>query len=220
LFNLTHTRFTITTDPAAIADIRAEAIALYEGLGDDRSLARLAFSAAFLLMSQGRVDEAEELIRDCLPRFVRTEDEFYIALATGSIGGILLMKGDVPGAVPWLIRSLSSNHAMGDLPSMVLALAGAAGVWYTAGLPGDAATIYAAYEGHSRRYGVRPPLDVVGWMGLGEAIDSVRALVAGDQFVEEGRRGSAMTPDEVLEFIVTEAEPHIRSRLEAANAAG
>jgi predicted ATPase len=216
LFNLTHSRFTITSDPDAIADIRAEAVDLYQGLGDDRALARLAFSAVFFLLPLGRIDEAEELARDCLARFVRADDEFYIALTTGSVGGILLMKGDLPGAVPWLIRSLKSNHAMGDVPSLVLALSGVAGVWFLAGFPGDATTIYAAYEGHCRRYGVRPPLDVVGWMGLSEAIDSVRALVAGDQFVEESRRGAAMTPDEVLEFITTEAEPHIRTRSHAS----
>jgi hypothetical protein len=219
LFNLTHSRFTITADPEAIAEIRAEAIDLYQGLGDERALARLAFSAAFLLMPQGRVDEAEALIRDCLPKFLGTEDEFYIALATGSIGGILMMKGDLHGAVPWLIRSLRSNLAMGDIPSMVLALPSAAAVWFLAGFPGDAATIYAAYEGQCRRYGVRPPLDVLGWIGLSEAIESVRVLVSGDEFVDDSRRGSAMTPDEVLEFIATEAEPHLRPPLEAANAA-
>jgi len=87
-----------------------------------------------------------------------------------------------------------------------------AAVWFMAGFPGDAATIYAAYEGHCRRYGVRPPLDLSSWLGLSEAIDNVRAIVASDQFVEEVRRGTSMTTDEVLEFITGGAQQHLVSR--------
>ena len=212
LFNLTHTRFSITPGSNGVAEIRAEAIALYQGLGDERSLARVAFSGAFLLMSQGKVDEADEVIRDCLTRFVRTEDEYYIALATGTLGGISLMKGDLDGAVRWGIQSLRSNYAMGDIASITLALSAAAALWFMAGFPGDAATIYAAYEGHGRRYGVRPPLDIAGWMGLDAAINGVRAVMAGDEFVGEVRRGAAMTTDEVVEFFTGEAQQRFLSR--------
>jgi tetratricopeptide (TPR) repeat protein len=99
LFNLGHTRFAVTSDAAEVANMHTEANALYRKVGDNRSLARLAWSATYILMAQGRVAEAEQAARDLLPQSVAFGDDYYVALASTALGGIAFVKGDLDGAL-------------------------------------------------------------------------------------------------------------------------
>ena len=56
---------------------------------------------------------------------------------------------------------------MGDVASITLLLRAAAALWTIAGQPEDAATLLGAYEGHCRRYGVRPPMNPDAFLALG-----------------------------------------------------
>jgi hypothetical protein len=167
-------------------------------------------------MAQERFAEAEEVTRDALPMFEALGDEYYIALATTTLAGTAFAQGDLDRAVDLGMRGLLSNHAMGDVASITLALLPTATLMFVAGLPGDAATIYAAYEAHCRRYGVWPPLDVEDWMGLSSVIEAICATVEGDAFEHETRLGASMTTDGVIEFLLGEAVPRFKARSGAA----
>jgi predicted ATPase/class 3 adenylate cyclase len=213
LFNLSHTRFALTSDPAEVPDLRAEAEALYRKVGDERSLARLAWSGSYILMSQGSVADAEQVARDTLPRSEALGDVFYIAMASTALGGIAFMKGDLDGAFDLGMRGLLASHAMGDVASITLGLQPAAALMFVAGLPGDGATIYAAYEAHRVRYGVQPPLNVEDWLGLGDVLREMRTVVVSGAFEESVRLGASMTTDGVIEFLVREALPRFKDRI-------
>ena len=220
LFNLAHTRFGVTSDPVELGTLQAEAEMLYRKIGDERQLARLAFSAGLVGMALGRFAEADEVARESLSKFEALGDEYYVALASTTLAGAAFVKGDLDRVVDLGMRGFLANHAMGDVASMTLALLPTAALMFVAGLPGDAATLYAAYEAHSRRYGVRPPLDVEDWMGLTSVIEAMRATVQGDSFEEETRLGASLTTDGVLEYFLREAVPRFRARPGAAPAGG
>ena len=104
LFNLVHTRFTLTSDPTEVPRLRAEAEALYRKVGDERALARLEWIAAYPLMAQGDVLAAETIVRESLQRFEALGDAYYIPLAASSVAGIAMAKGELDEAVEWGLR--------------------------------------------------------------------------------------------------------------------
>jgi hypothetical protein len=170
-------------------------------------------------MAQGKIAEAEQIARDTLPRSVALGDEFYIALAATALGGITFMKGDLDGALELGLRGLLASHAMGDVASITLGLEAAAAFMFIVGLPADAVTIDAAYQSHCQRYGVKPPLDVDDWLGLGSIVEEIRAAESGT-FESEARLGSSMTTDGIMEFLVREAIPRFKARRREAMEAG
>jgi predicted ATPase len=212
LFNLTHTRFVLASDPEEIGRLRAEALALAQKLGDERLLTRLAWSGGYIQMAQGKIAEAEQIARDTLPRSEALGDEFYVALAASALGGIAFARGDLDGALELGMRGLLASHALGDVASITLGLEAAATFMSIVGFPADAVTIDAAYQSHCQRYGVKPPLDVDDWLGLGPVIEEIRTAAASGAFDAEVRMGASMTTDAVIEFLVREAVPRFKAR--------
>jgi predicted ATPase/class 3 adenylate cyclase len=212
LSNLSDARFAMGADVANLDAIKAEAIELFGQGGDERSIARLELAGAYPLMAAGQVAGAETVVRESLRRFEVLDDVFYVALASEFLAGIALAKGDLAEAVRLGIRGLLASHEMGDVASITLTLRAAAALWLVAELPEDAAVLIAAHEAHCRRFGVQPPMAVEDWMGLGAAIEGLATAVGAGMFADEVRRGAAMTTDEVIEFISTEAADHVRDR--------
>jgi hypothetical protein len=212
LFNLGHTRFILTSDATEVVRLGAEAAALYRKVGDERSLARLAFAGAFALMASGDVSAAETSVRESLETFEALGDVSYIPLAASSLAGIAMAKGELDEAVELDLRSYLATHEMGDISSITVGLRTTAVLMYVAGLPGDAATLLAAFDAHCRRFGVRPLLDVEDWMGLGSGLEELRAVVASGALEENVRLGASMTTDGVIEFLAGEAVPRFRAR--------
>jgi hypothetical protein len=218
LYNLSHSRF--GEDPSETAALIAEAEVLYRKLGDEGQLARLYFSTGYLFLAQGYTDEVERVGRESLARFEALGDEFYIALASSALAMTVFMKGEADAAVDLAMRGFVASLAMGDTASITLGLLPTAVVFFLAGQPGDAATIHAAYEGHCHRYGVQPPLDVEGWLGMTPAIEAMLAVIADDAFVEERRVGAALTTDGIIEFLAREAVPRFKARTREAAPTG
>ncbi len=159
-FNLIHTQVVLhPEDTAAQETLRTESGTIYRELGNDLQLARLTWTTAYPLAFAGRSDEARAIIAGTLVEFERAEDDFYIAMVTAAMGGIALMERDMPTAVRLGLRSLQANQAMGDVATITLTLRAAAALWAVAGRLEEAATVLGAFEGHCRRYGVRPPMN-------------------------------------------------------------
>jgi hypothetical protein len=211
LFNLIHSRFSLSTDPAEGERMHAEAERLYRDLDDDVSLARLNWSVGYSLMLQGQLEAAGHVVEESLAKFEALDDEYYIALAAAAGGGMAIATGNLDYAFSQGLRALHANQRMGDIASLTLLLLPSAALLFMVGLVGEAATVHAAYEAHRRRYGVQPPLDVESWLGFGDQVEEMRAVVNGEDFAEEHRRGARMTTDAVVEFLSVEAEPRFRA---------
>jgi predicted ATPase/class 3 adenylate cyclase len=209
LFNLAHTRFVM--DQGEASRTRAEAEMLARRLGDERLLTRVIWTSGYALMAEGKVAEAEQIARDTLPRSEAVGDVYYTALAYTAMGGIAFAHGDLEGAVELGIRGLLASQAMGDVASVTLGLQSAAALFYVAAMPAEAAVLQAAYLGHTRRYGVQPPLAVDNWLGLGPVIEAVTADQHKEEYAEQVRLGSSMDTDGVLEFLVRVAIPRLKA---------
>jgi hypothetical protein len=206
LFNLTHTSFLVAGgDITVMEPLRAEAGSIYAELGDDLALARLEFTKAYTVSFQGRNDEARAMIAETLRTFERKGDEFYIALAGTALGGIALMESDVPTAIRFGLRGLQSNWIMGDVASITLTLRAAAALWMMAGQPEQAATMFGAFEGHRRRYGVAPPMDPDLYMGLAGSTEELLAVLDRPEFQAARARGEAMSTDAVMAYLFEQA---------------
>jgi hypothetical protein len=197
LFNLTHTRFEAAGDNADVEALRDEARQLWTAIADDRSLARLEWSASYALVNRGEFEAGYRLSIESLARFERNDDEFYVALAAAALAGLELVSGNVPASFRLGLRSLQSNIQMGDTASATLMLRSAALVLLLMGRPVDAVTVAAAHEAHSRRYGYRPPLDMEGWLGLAPIAEQLAQVMASPEMAAALARGADMTMSEV-----------------------
>ena len=140
--------------------------------------------------------------------FERAEDDFYIAMVSAAMGGIALMERDVPTAVRLGLRSLQANQAMGDVASITLTLRAAAALWAIAGRLEEAATVLGAFEGHCRRYGVRPPMNPDAFLALGGPLDELLAAL------EQPELAAARAHGEIDEH-GRRARLHVRARRRA-----
>ena len=206
LFNKVHTEFLV--NPDAVADLQAmrdEAASIFRELGEDDRLARLTWTSSYPLAFTGHIDEARQVITETLVVFEREEDEFYIALVSAAMGGIALMERDIPTAIRFGLRSVQANQAMGDMASITLMLRAAAAAWMIAGRAEDAAMLLGAFEGHCRRYGVRPPMNPDSFLALGGPLDELFAALEQPALASARARGEAMSTDAVIDFMVEHA---------------
>jgi hypothetical protein len=126
-------------------------------------------------------------------------------MVTAAIGGIALMEGDVPTAVRLGLRSLQANQAMGDVATITLTLRAAAALWSIAGRLEEAATVLGAFEGHCRRYGVRPPMNPDAFLAMGGPLDELIAALERPELAAARAHGETMSTDAVLEYMFEHA---------------
>ena len=204
LYNLIHTKFQV--DPDQIDALRAEAAALYRDVGDALALARLEWTRSWQLAFSGHPDEARRVSEHALSEFEAAGDDFYLALASGALGGLAMIERDIPTAVRYGLRSVAANRAIGDLASITLFLRSAASLFMIAGDSEAAATVLGAFEGHCRRYGIKPPLDPDQFLGLGGPTDDLLAMALAEPKLHAAQaHGEAMTTDAVLEYLFEKA---------------
>jgi hypothetical protein len=199
-FNLLHTRI-LSASRDELDAMRSAAIAGYEELGDAQSAARARWSEGYALMLDERFADARGVVNAGYRAFVELEDDFYIPLAASALAAFSLKDGDLGGAMRALVQALLAQHAMGDIASVTLAFRMAAIGWQLLGEPSAAVTVFGAFEGHCRRYGVRPPLNPESWLGIDHGIDKVIAAIPPGATQEDAERGAGMTTDEAVEFV-------------------
>ena len=185
--------------------MRAEAGAIYRALGNDLQLARLTWTSAYPLAFAGHSDEAKAIILETLVEFERAEDDFYIAMVSAAMGGIALMERDVPTAVRLGLRSLQANQAMGDVASITLRCARLPPCGRSQDKPDVGATLLGAYEGHCRRYGVRPPMNPDSFLALGGPLDELLAALEQPELAAARAHGESMSTDAVVDYMFEQA---------------
>jgi len=169
-----------------------QAARLYEALGDERGAARTQGGRSNLLVEQGRLDEAIEVIHAARRRYLAGGDVVYVALAAGDLSFVYAIKGDVREALRWGIESLRIVHSLRDRATTTLTL-GAVGVigFGQLGRPVEAVVLFAAFERLCEIHGIRPPAGFAGMLlrpGLVESILASLGTAAHAGAVERGRR--------------------------------
>jgi hypothetical protein len=90
--------------------------------------------------------------------------------------------------------------------SITLMLRAAAAAWTLAGSPEIGATLIGAYEGHCRRYGVRPPMNPDTFLALGGPLDELFAALEQPNLAAAREHGEAMSTEAVLDYMFEQAK--------------
>jgi predicted ATPase len=195
MFNLIHTQ----RDQAAAGQLADGALRLYRQVGDERSIARVEWTRATLLLEQGHPG-AEQQMLEVLQRFEELGDDWYVALAQVTLGWAAFARGDLAGALRWALVAIGSHHAMGDVASMTLVLGAVGIVLVDSGMAEEAATIHGAFEALSQRYGVQAPAS--------EFFEEQSPGIGGRQemnlasYPEAVARGASMSLEEAIDYVV------------------
>jgi predicted ATPase/class 3 adenylate cyclase len=204
MFNLGHTRFLLDRDHTAADQLADEAVLLYRQAGDEGAIARVAWTRANRLLEQGHPG-VEQQILEALRHFEELGDEWYVALAQGTLGWAAFARGDVVGALRWGLAAIGGHHAMGDIASTTIVLRGIAIVFLDWGMPEEAATIHSAFEALCQRYGVRPPAY---FEELGPDVRGRREIDL-NGYPAAVERGASMSLEEAVDYVVTVARERL-----------
>jgi tetratricopeptide (TPR) repeat protein len=179
-----------------------EIAASYEALGDEQSAVRTLAPRAGILLVDGRLPEARELLERAALRYHEIDDPFYEAMAAGNLSWLSLELGDRPGALHWYRVSAVASREFGDHVGMTLALPMGAIAANEFGSPERAATILGAHEALSRRYGVRAPKGLELIIQSRDPLARARATLDPATFDAAWSRGQAMDMEEAVAFLL------------------
>jgi predicted ATPase/class 3 adenylate cyclase len=202
MFNLMHTE----RDQAAAGQLADDAVRLYRQVGDDRSIARVAWTRATLLLEQGHPG-AEQQMLEALQRFEELGDDWYVALAQVTLGWAAFARGDLAGALRWALVAMGGHHAMGDVASTTLVLGAVGIVLLDSGMAEEAATIHGAFEAFCQRYGVQTPAS--------DFFENVSPGIGGRQeinlasYPDAVARGASMSVEEAIDYVVSFARERL-----------
>ena len=217
MYNLAHTRFIVESDEDAAAEMQDAARALFVELGDDFAAARVHWTRTSLLLRQKRPEVAREEMLEGLRKFRENGDDWYVALAEGTISWADLVLGDFESSVERGIRALRLSHELADIASTTISLRAGAILAVLADLPEEAITINAAFDALCARYGVRPPA-FFETMAAPAAGDGRPFTFDAEAYPDAAARGASMSLDEAVDYVVRVFED--RSRRLASSPAG
>ena len=200
-YNLLFTDYGPTDSAAASVELDAIAAA-YRELGDDGAHARTMYAHGTHLMTIGRAKEAVEVLEEAFVRLRELGDLSYQAQATGQLSLLSFEGGDPQGGARWLLEGIAIAHEIGSVPLLTLALPVVATLMFHLGRPDAAATVLGAYEGLSRRIGVRAPELLEQFLRERDPTDQVRAAMDPAAYHEARERGSEMGIEEVFAYIM------------------
>jgi predicted ATPase len=203
MFNLAWPRFAMDAETGAEAaeELLDKASRLYTALEDERALARVDTVRGYLLLSRLRIDDAKELLLKTFARHEQLEDDFYADIAADSLSAALLASGETDAALRWQLRSLRSYLEMGNVTAVTAGLPGVFPVLAQAGLVAEAATVDSAYGALCERYGVRAPVRPDFYVMTETARERMRDALSHEVHSQARLRGSAMSLEDVVDFI-------------------
>jgi non-specific serine/threonine protein kinase len=199
LFNHAHTLI-LGPDRARADAVRSEAKQRYAEAGDPRGVARVGWIWANMLV-RGDMRGAAEELSGLLETFRGIGDDFYAAMAAGSLAWVTMTNGDFDAAARHGLTSVVISREMGDNAATTIALRELSLLLRYLGLPREATVLDGAFDALCDRYGVRPP--------------PVFAKIAADMEQRLGRpevddpgerdellmRGAAMTLPEAVDYV-------------------
>lgn len=174
----------------------------YQAVGDEIGVARTEWLQANLFWAAGRMDEARAASERSIARFQELGDLPYELLATSSLAMACLQMGDREAAVRWFLVAFARNHERGDAAGITVALPLMAAAALAVAGPEPAATILGAYDGLSRRYGIRMPRGLEEVVEMQDPRSAARAALSETEFEAAMDRGREMTMKAVVEFVI------------------
>jgi hypothetical protein len=141
--------------------------------------------------------ELEELLR----LYTENGDDFYAAMASGTLAWTSLAAGDVDEAMDYGLRSVRASSDMRDSAATAIGLHELAILIRQLGWARAGTIVDGAVRALGDRYGVRPPpvFDLIA-----QGIDKVGpgyASLPEEERLELEARGAAMTIDEAVDFV-------------------
>jgi predicted ATPase len=174
--------------------------AAYRELGDERALARTMWARSTRLAAARRRTEAIEVLEVAIERYRALGDLSYQSQAATLLTALNLELGDASTAARWLLEALgladearSAAIVMTGLPMTALVIA-------RLGMPEDAATIFGAYEGLTRRWGIRMPRFLEELMSSRFPMSEITDALPRATYDAARRRGDGMQVQEVLAY--------------------
>jgi predicted ATPase/class 3 adenylate cyclase len=200
-YNLLYTDYGPARAAEALAflDVLADS---YRRLRDEQKLARLGSTRGNLLLLAGRSAEAIPILEEAVMRLHALGDIAGEAQTAGSLAMASFDLGDATAAARWLLTGLIATHADDNFPGVIVGLPFIAMTVFRMGETASAATILGAYEGLSRRYGIRQPGTLAEALEARDPPDQVRLALDAATYDEAFSRGTTMTVDEVFEFVM------------------
>ena len=136
--------------------IRDEAKRRYEEAGDVRGVTRVGWIWANVLV-RGDMEGAEEELEDLLERFRAIGDDFYAAMAAGSLAWATMTNGKLEAAARHGLTSVVISREMGDNAATTIALRELSLLLRYLDRPREATVLDGAFDALCQRYGVKPP---------------------------------------------------------------
>ena len=216
LFNLSHSRV-VGSDPAGSEAIRAEAIQLYEEIGDARGAARVGWIAANVLTMTDPA-AATTMLEGLLARYVELDDRFYIAMASGTLSWSLIGTGQYEPALDHALRTVELAREAGDIGAATIAVREVQIVFHLLGGVRPAAILEGAFEFLSNRYGIStPPAFSEYTRRMWPGPEAIRKTLGSDTYEALRSMGAAMTLDEIA-ILIEESAVDIRQARSALSA--
>ena len=124
---------------------RARELALSHANGPSEEMAE--FGLALSARRQGRLDDAEAILRRWLAWNRRVEADHGVALLQAELGFVAELRGDAEAAMAAHVAGLDAARATGDVRAVALAFEGLAGAESLAGRHADAARLLGVADG-------------------------------------------------------------------------
>ena len=208
LFNLSHTRV-VGSDPASSEAIRAEAIQVYEEIGDARGAARVNWIAANVLTVTDPA-AATRMLEDLLARYVELDDGFYVAMASGTLSWSLVSTGQYEAALDHALRSFELALEAKDIGATTIGVRLVQIAFHLLGAFRSAAILEGAFEYLTNRYGIStPPAFSAHARRMWPGPEAIREELGEETYDALRGVGAAMTLDEVA-LLIDESVSEIR----------
>ncbi len=206
MFNLAHIMFVENADAEPKLAWADEVRQRYRDLGDERAVARIAWSEGTIAMQDGRAEEAIRIFESLLPIFDSLGDLQYHAMATASIGWAAFSLGDIPTAMRCAVRSLVETNALHDVATTTISLHVGVLMASVLGKVEDGARLSGAFDGLCERYGVRPPAALALFIGRLDPFGRIREALTPESYASLYESGRRLTIDEAVALVVAMAE--------------
>ena len=155
LFNRSHSLAAGQDSPDSTA-LREEATRLYEQIGNARGAARVRWISANLLMPVDAAAATKEL-EGLLRIYAELDDDFYTAMAAGSLSWSLLETGDFDRSLEYGLMSFRLGRRSDDVAAATIALRDVEVHFLLLGHVREAAILDGGFDALCSRYGISTP---------------------------------------------------------------
>jgi predicted ATPase/class 3 adenylate cyclase len=181
----------------------------FREFGDERSLARIELLRGSLLLTEDQ-DQARRVLEQAVAHFDELDDIVHEVVARTMIASVYLAQGDRKGAARSFIDMLVVAREIGDVVAITNVLPIEALAALELDRPESAAVILGAFDALSRRYGVQQVANFE-LIAAYDPRERIQAALDPETFESATRRGSEMTLDEAVAFVIEMAAPLTQS---------